>query len=212
MNPSERSGGGRTDGPSHIYIYADESCLGNQFRTRSNPGGAAGLVEQFRPRGGWARKDFARFEPDTTNNRMALWSGILGLGALRRPSEVVFTSDSQYLVRGMKEWIHGWARRGWKRKGGEIENLELWQELAGVARRHRVEWRWIRGHAGHPKNEYANELAIGTARTGEGLDGLVPSGFDDWIQARIDAGQFVDYLDVPPDEPFEPDPAAPAPS
>jgi ribonuclease HI len=211
MDSSEHTGAEPADDSTHIYIYADESCLGNQFRTRSNPGGAAGLVEQFRPRRGWARKDFARFEPDTTNNRMALWSGILGLGSLRRPSRVVFTSDSQYLVRGMKEWIHGWARRGWTRKGGAIENLELWKELARIARRHQVEWRWIRGHAGHVKNEYANALAIRTARTGEGLDGLVPSGFEEWLQARIDAGQFVDYLDVPPEEPFEPDRPPPAP-
>lgn len=211
MSSSERSRDRPRRGSSRIYIYADESCLGNQFQARANPGAAAGLIEQFRPERGWARKDFARFEPDTTNNRMALWSGILGLGALRRSSAVVFTSDSQYLVRGMKQWIHGWARRGWKRKGGAIENLELWKRLAGVAARHRVQWRWIRGHAGHPKNEYANMLAVRTARARAGIEGLAPSGFDDWIQARIDAGQFPGYLDVPPDEPFEPDPAPPAP-
>ncbi len=202
---------GRSEAPSLVYIYADESCLGNQFRSRANPGGAAGLIEQFRPGRGWARKDFARYEPDTTNNRMALRSGIVGLSALRRRSDVVFTSDSQYLVRGMKEWIHGWARRGWRRKGGEIENVELWRELADVARQHRVEWRWIRGHAGHAKNEYANMLAVRTATTGVGIEGLTPSGFDAWIQAKIDAGSLVDYLDVPPEEPFEPDPAPPAP-
>ncbi|HKK28223.1 MAG TPA: ribonuclease H [Gemmatimonadota bacterium] len=201
----------RPPGPSRIYIYADESCLGNQFRARANPGAAAGLVEQFRPREGWLRKDFACFEPDTTNNRMALWSGIFGLSALRRPEEVVFTSDSQYLVKGMKEWIHGWARRGWRRKGGPIENLELWKRLARVAARHEVEWRWVRGHAGHPKNEYANMLAQRTAETGEALEGLAPSGFDEWIQAKIDAGTYVDYLDVPPEEPFDPDPVPPLP-
>jgi ribonuclease HI len=211
MSPSEHTGGAIQSGAPRIYIYADESCLGNQFTSRANPGGAAGLVEQFRPRGGWHRKDFARFEPDTTNNRMAILSAILGLSALRRPSDVVFTSDSQYLVRGMKEWIHGWARRGWKRKSGEIENLELWKKLARAARRHRIEWRWIRGHAGHPKNEYANMLAMRTAGSGRGLDGLVPSGFEEWIRQKIDAGQFVDYLDVPPEEPFEPDPPPPEP-
>jgi len=201
----------RPGGPSLIYIYADESCLGNQFRTRANPGGAAGLLEQFRPRAGWLRKDFAFYEPDTTNNRMALWSGILGLSALRRPEEVVFTSDSQYLVKGMKEWIHGWARREWRRKGGAIENLDLWQRLARVASRHEIEWRWVRGHAGHPKNEYVDMLAQRTAETGEAAEGLVPSGFDEWIQAKIDAGVYVDYLDVPPEEPFDPDPAPPLP-
>ncbi|MXW55968.1 MAG: hypothetical protein F4Z59_04575, partial [Gemmatimonadales bacterium] len=135
-----------TDAPL-VHIFADESCLGNQFENRRNPGAAAGLIERFDERGGWYRRDFAHFDPDTTNNRMAITSGIVGLGALRRACRVVFTSDSQYLVRGMKEWVHGWARRGWRRKGGPIENLDLWRELVLVAARHRVEWRWPRGHA-----------------------------------------------------------------
>lgn len=194
-----------------IYIFADESCLGNQFQDRANPGAAAGLLERFEGREGWHRKDFYRFDPDTTNNRMAIVSAILGLSALRRPCRVVFTSDSEYLVRGMKEWIHGWARRGWRRKGGRIENLHLWKRLAGVARRHEVEWRWVRGHAEHPKNEYANHLAVRAARERLRSDGLVPSGFDEWIQERIDAGRFADFLDLPPGEPFRPDPRPPDP-
>lgn len=191
-----------------VYIYADESCLGNQFRGAS-PGGAAGMLERFEERGGWVRKDYYRHEPDTTNNRMAIVSAILGLAALRRPCRVVFTSDSEYLVKGMKEWIHGWAARGWRRRGGRIENLKLWQRLAGEAARHRVEWRWVRGHADHPKNEYANHLAVWAARNGERSDGLVPSGFDEWIASKIDAGSFVDFLDLPPEEPFDPDPPPP---
>jgi len=201
----------RDDGPL-VQIFADESCLGNQYRGRANPGAAAGLVEQFRPDEGWHRKDFARYEPDTTNNRMAIWSGIVGLSVLRRRCRVVFTSDSQYLVKGITRWIHGWAERGWKRKGGRIENLGLWKRLARVARRHRVEWRWVRGHAGHPKNEYAHHLAIRTAESGDGIDGLAASDFEEWVQARIDRGGFPDFLDLPPDEDdFDPDPPPPAP-
>lgn len=194
-----------------IYIFADESCLGNQFQDRPNPGAAAGMLERFDEREGWYRKDFYRFDPDTTNNRMAIVSAILGLSALRRPSRVVFTSDSEYLVKGMKEWIHGWARRGWRRKGGRIENLALWKRLAGVARRHELEWRWVRGHAEHPKNEYVHHLAVTAARERKRSDGLMASGFDAWIQARIDAGRFTDFLDLPPEEPFRPDPPPPDP-
>ena len=192
-----------------VHIFADESCLGNQFEGRANPGGAAGMLEHWRGDEGWYRRDFWRFEADTTNNRMAIVSAILGLSSLRSPCDVVFVSDSQYLVKGMREWIHRWARRGWRRKGGRIENLELWQRLADHARRHRVDWRWVRGHAGHPKNEYAHHLATRAARERTSSDGLVPSGFDDWIQERIGEGRFVDFLDLPPDGPF--DPAEPPP-
>ncbi|MFQ5888776.1 MAG: ribonuclease H [Gemmatimonadota bacterium] len=195
---------------SLVYIYADESCLGNQLRDELRPGGAAGLIEKFDARRGWYRRDYWAHEPNTTNNRMALLSAILGLSALRRPCDVVFTSDSQYLVRGMKEWIHSWAERGWRRKGGAIENLDLWRELNRAARRHRVEWRWVRGHAGHPKNEYANCLAVRAAREERSTtEGLRPSRFDEWLQERIESGAFVDFLDVPPDDPFCPDPPPP---
>lgn len=188
-----------------VYIYADESCLGNQFRDRSRPGAAAGLIERFDARRGWYRRDFAAFEPDTTNNRMALVSGILGLSSLRRPCDVVFTSDSKYLVTGMKEWVHGWALRGWKRKGGPIENLALWRRLVDESRRHRVEWRWTRGHADDPKNEYANDVAVRTARAGEPLDGLVPSGFEAWLEEQRERGRFEEWLDLPPVDPIRPD-------
>lgn len=190
---------------SHVYIYADESCLGNQFSGSARPGAAAGLIERFEDRRGWVRKDYSRFDPDTTNNRMALVSALAGLESLRRPCDVTFTSDSQYLVRGMREWIHGWARRGWRRKGGTIENLELWRQLVRAAIRHRIQWKWVRGHAEHPKNEYSNWLATSVARSGAATRGLVNSGFDAWIREAIDAGRFPEYLDVPPDEPFSPD-------
>jgi ribonuclease HI len=141
---------------------------------------------------------------------MALTSGALGLAAFTRPCDVVFTTDSRYLVSGMKEWIHGWAARGWRRKGGAIENLDLWRRLVEEARRHRVEWRWVRGHAGHAKNEYANMLAVRAATEAENSGGLLESGFEDWLEAEIERGRYLEYVDVPPEEPFSPDPAPPA--
>jgi ribonuclease HI len=181
-----------------VYIYADESCLGNQYKDRDSPGGAAGLVELWRE-DRWARRDYWISESGTTNNRMALRSAIEGLNALRRPCAVVFTSDSQYLVKGMREWLAGWIRRGWKRAAGPIENEELWRQLADAAARHEVDWRWVRGHAGHPQNEYANDLAIAAAKTLTASDGLQPSGFPAWLeQQREKRGRYFDFIESAP--------------
>ena len=193
-----------------VYIFADESCLGNQFTGSNRPGAAAGMIERFEEQSGWHRRDFAHFEPDTTNNRMAIVSGIEGLRSLKRPCQVVFTSDSQYLVKGMKEWIHGWAAKGWRRKAGPIENLELWQRLCREATNHSVEWRWVRGHAGDPKNEYVDELAVQAATDRRGIKGTVDSQFIGWVEAKQDRNQFVDFLDLPDDRPFKADRRPPA--
>jgi ribonuclease HI len=183
-----------------VLIHADESCLGNQFQDRANPGGAAGLVETW-TRGEWARKDYWVSEPATTNNRMALKSAIVPLSALNRPCRVVFVSDSQYLIKGMSEWVAGWQRLGWKRRTGAIENLELWKELVEAAARHRVEWRWVRGHAGHAKNEYANHLATRAARDLNASEGLVVSGFAEWLgKEREKRGRYLDYQESLPPE------------
>lgn len=179
-----------------IHIYADESCLGNQFRGRARPGGAAGLIELLHPTRGWVRRDFWRSEPDTTNNRMAITSAIVALGALRDPSRVVFTTDSRYLVDGMTQWVHGWAARGWKRKDGEIENLALWRELLPVARRHEVQWCWVKGHAGHAQNEYANMLAIRAATEQTTSGGLLDSGFDAWLTGERAKGRYAGFGSV----------------
>jgi ribonuclease HI len=190
----------RTETPPRVYIHADESCLGNQFQDRRNPGGAAGLLE-FWTESEWVRKDFWISDPDTTNNRMALRSAIQGLGALTQPCRVRFVSDSQYLVKGMREWIHGWKRKGWKRKAGPIENLELWKELDRVAARHEVEWVWVRGHAGHPRNEYVNDLAVEAARTQSDSGGLRPSGFEAWLeQQREEKERYLDFFEFAPPE------------
>ncbi len=182
-----------------VAIFADESCLGNQFQGRANPGGGAGMMEYWTG-DLWVRRDYWISEPDTTNNRMALRSAMVGLGLLRRtPCGVRFVSDSQYLVKGMTEWLRGWKARGWKRKGGRIENLELWQELDRVAGRHSIEWTWVRGHAEHPQNEYADHLATTAAKEGTSSDGLVESGFGGWLEEQRDRrGRYSDYLELAP--------------
>jgi ribonuclease HI len=166
-----------------VHIHADESCLGNQNVDKDSPGGAAGLVEFWQARK-WLRRDYWISEPATTNNRMAIKSAIVGLDLLKKPCHVIFVSDSQYLVRGMSEWVFGWAKNGWKRKSGVLENAELWQELTRAARRHDVEWKWVKGHASHPQNEYANHLATRAAKDQDASGGLVDSQFVAWLDQQ----------------------------
>ena len=190
-----------------IRIYADESCLGVQFKKKDSPGGAAGLVEYWHD-DAWVRRDYWISEPGTTNNRMAIRSAIDGLGALKQPCRVIFTSDSQYLVKGMSEWIRGWVRRGWMRKTGPVENADLWKQLLVVAKRHEIDWRWVRGHAGHPQNEYADHLATRAAREQNASAGLVESGFGPWLQEQRDEKErYLDFFEFQPpssDEAFTP--------
>ena len=197
-----------------VAIYADESCLGNG-REGDNPGGAGGLVEYRRETGEIVRRDYWISEPGTTNNRMALRSVIEGfraLGAKGRTFEVVFTSDSKYLISGMTEWVFGWARRGWRRSGGAIENLELWWEAIRAVGDHRVAWRWVRGHDGHPQNEYANHLATRAARAQDHSGGLIPSRFDTWLNTERDGGTaHMPPFPFPPRETFRPDRTLPVP-
>lgn len=183
-----------------VYIYADESCLGVQFTDRASPGGAGGLVEYWTDKG-WVRRDYWVSEPATTNNRMAIRSAIEGLSALKQPCRVVFTSDSQYLVRGMREWIDGWVRRGWMRRTGPVENSDLWKLLLHAAEPHRVDWRWVRGHAGHPQNEYVNHLATRAARQQDASRGLVESGFGQWLEEQRERYErYFDFMEFqPPD-------------
>ena len=185
-----------------VAVYADESCLGNG-REGSNPGGAAGVIEYLHPTGRLSRYDYWISEPGTTNNRMALRSAIEALRILGRKGttfRVLFTSDSQYLVKGMSEWVYGWMARGWKRKEGAIENLALWQEAVAAAAAHRVTWRWVRGHAGHPQNEWANELAIRAAKEQVASEGPVPSGFDEWLEAQRAKGKMRNAVSPFPQE------------
>lgn len=167
-----------------LAIFADESCLGNG-REGSNPGGAAGVIEYVNPdTGNLTRWDYWISEPATTNNRMALRSVIEGFRGISRKGvrfRVTFTSDSQYLIKGMSEWVYGWMSRGWRKKDGPILNLELWQEAVEAVRGHQVSWQWVRGHEGHPQNEYANDLAVRAARELTNSSGIVASHFDEWL-------------------------------
>jgi ribonuclease HI len=175
-------------------LHIDESCLGNG-RDGATPGGAGGLIE-VRTKSGVQRRDFFIAAPDTTNNRMALAGAIAALQLMAKKGarmQALIVSDSEYLVKGIREWAPAWMARGWKRKGGEIENLELWQALVRSAALHDVQWTWVRGHRGHPKNEYANDLAMGAAERQETSAGAVESGFGEWLKAKRDRGLFQAY-------------------
>ncbi len=179
---------------ANVLVHADESCLGND-RSKPSPGGNAALIEA--PAGdSLARWDFYECAPQTTNNRMALAGAIAVLEWIRRQwrgSSIRYVSDSEYLVKGMREWVAGWQARGWKRKGGAVENVELWQKLVQAADGHEVSWEWVRGHAGHAKNEYADGLAVRAAERQERSNGLVPSDFDNWFKAQQKLARFDNY-------------------
>lgn len=167
-----------------VSVYADESCLGNG-RDGDNPGGAGGLIEYPGAGSGEpTRVDFWVSDPATTNNRMALRSVIEALEILSRQGthlKVRFTSDSEYLVKGMREWVPDWRARGWRRKAGAIVNLALWQQAVELAEAHSVDWRWVRGHNKHPQNEYADHLATRAARELSSSEGPVPSIYGEWL-------------------------------
>ncbi|MGH7533461.1 MAG: ribonuclease H family protein [Gemmatimonadales bacterium] len=182
-------------------VHLDESCLGNG-REGANPGGSGALIE-LRHQGAILRRDMYIHAPATTNNRMAL-SGAIGVLQLLAQKEkrlrLVLISDSEYLVKGVREWAPGWMARGWKRKGGAIENLELWQALMKSVPLHDAQWTWVRGHSGHPKNEYVNDLAVGAATRQETSAGIVASGFDAWLEKERSRKRYIGY---DPDAAFE---------
>ncbi|MHB1397716.1 MAG: ribonuclease HI [Trichloromonadaceae bacterium] len=131
-------------------IVSDGACSGNP-----GPGGWGTIL-----RSGSQLRELSGYSPQTTNNRMEMLGAISGLEALKRPCRVRVTTDSQYLVKGMTEWIHGWQKKGWKNsKKEEVLNRDLWERLLELSRKHQVEWAWVRGHAGHPENERCDELA-----------------------------------------------------
>lgn len=133
-----------------VEIYADGACRGNP-----GPGGWGVLL-----RSGEREKELCGAEAHTTNNRMELTAVIRGLEALKRRSAVRVYTDSQYVQKGISEWIHDWKRRGWRTAGRKpVRNVDLWQRLEALAREHRIEWHWVRGHAGHAENERADALA-----------------------------------------------------
>ena len=181
-------------GPIAI-LHLDESCLGNG-REGENPGGGAALIEVRSRSGRIERRDFYVHETATTNNRMALLGAARVLDLLARKGSrfaVLMVSDSQYLVKGMREWVPVWKARGWTRKGGPIENLELWKALDRASRGHEVQWTWLRGHRRHPKNEYADWLAVRAARERRSTDGAVESEFAGWLAMEQEKGLYAGY-------------------
>jgi ribonuclease HI len=133
-----------------IEIFTDGACKGNP-----GIGGWGALMVA-----GEHKKELFGGERDTTNNRMELRAVIEALNALNRPSEVVLHTDSQYVQKGISEWIHGWKARGWKTAAkAPVKNVDLWQALDAAQARHQIEWRWVKGHAGHAGNEAADALA-----------------------------------------------------
>ena len=133
-----------------IDIWADGGCRGNP-----GPGGWGVLL-----RTGAHEKELWGGEPATTNNRMELTAVIRALEAMKRPVRARIHTDSQYVQKGISEWIHGWKRNGWKTSDKKpVKNADLWQELDGLAAKHRLEWLWVKGHAGDPGNERADALA-----------------------------------------------------
>jgi ribonuclease HI len=134
----------------YVTIYADGGCRGNP-----GPGGW-GVVLQS----GGIEKELWGGEPHTTNNRMELTAVIRALEALKRPTATQVHTDSQYVQKGINEWIHNWKRNGWRTADKKpVKNADLWQILDGLARQHEIEWLWVKGHAGHPGNERADRLA-----------------------------------------------------
>ena len=99
-------------------------------------------------------------ELNTTNNRMELTAAIRGLEALKKPAQVMLTTDSEYVMKGIREWMPNWKKRGWKTASRQpVKNADLWQELDALVNQHQVDWRWVKGHSGHPENDLADELA-----------------------------------------------------
>lgn len=134
----------------NIELFTDGACKGNP-----GPGGWGALL-----RYGQHEKSLYGGEHNTTNNRMELLAAISGLQAIKEPCQVVVTTDSQYVRKGITEWLHNWKRNGWKTADKKsVKNADLWLALDEQCQRHQVEWRWVKGHSGHRENELADSLA-----------------------------------------------------
>lgn len=139
-----------------VQIFSDGSCLGNP-----GPGGYGVVLVH-----GEHRKELSRGFRHTTNNRMELLAAIVGLESLKQPCDVTLTSDSEYVRQGITQWIKGWKRNGWRTASkASVKNADLWRQLDEAAGRHAVNWKWVKGHAGHPENERCDLLARTAAET-----------------------------------------------
>ena len=134
-----------------VHIYTDGACSGNP-----GPGGWGALI-----RAGVHEKELSGGAPHTTNNKMELTAAIEALKALTKPCHVVLHTDSQYVMKGITEWITGWKRKGWKNSQGKpVENRDLWEALDAATKPHSIKWVWVKGHAGHKDNERVDQLAV----------------------------------------------------
>ena len=141
-------------GMTAVEIFTDGACKGNP-----GPGGWGAVI-----RSGTHEKELSGGENPTTNNRMELTAAIRALEALKRPCRVTLSTDSRYVMDGLTKWIHGWRKNGWRTASREpVKNAALWQALLAAAAPHRIEWKWVKGHAGHPDNERADRLASDAA-------------------------------------------------
>ncbi|MBD58847.1 MAG: ribonuclease HI [Citromicrobium sp.] len=139
---------------SDVQIFTDGACKGNP-----GPGGWGVLLRK-----GTTERELSGAEPDTTNNRMEMTAAIEGLSALKRRCTVDLYTDSKYLIDGITKWLPGWQRRGWKTASKKpVKNEDLWRKLAQLEAEHRITWHWVKGHAGHPENERADQLASDAA-------------------------------------------------
>ena len=139
---------------THVEIATDGACKGNPGR-----GGWGAIV-----RSGAHEKELSGSEPHTTNNRMEMMAVIRALEALKRPCHVTLSTDSRYVMDGMTKWMHGWLKNSWRTADKKpVKNADLWQALWAAAKPHRIDWVWVKGHAGHPDNERADKLASDAA-------------------------------------------------
>lgn len=135
---------------ANVIIYTDGACSGNP-----GPGGWGAILKY-----GHREKELSGGEKETTNNRMEMIAAIEGLQALKKPCRVKIVTDSNYLKEGITTWIHNWKKNGWRTAAKKpVKNADLWQALEAAMEKHDVTWQWVKGHAGHPENERADQLA-----------------------------------------------------
>jgi len=157
-----------------LFAYTDGACSGNP-----GPGGWGVLLVAREGGRVVKERELSGGEPETTNNRMELMAAIAALEALERPSSITIVTDSAYVKNGVTQWIHGWKKNGWRTASRKpVKNEELWRRLDAATARHRVNWEWVKGHAGHPENERADELArrgMAPFKPGPASGGTAPS-------------------------------------